>query len=107
MEKKNKNARVMMIVSMTVFGTLGLFVRNIPLSSGELALYRAVLALILIGFNLLVTKQKIPLAAIRKDLPLLLLSILVRLLLPHTRDSPWTDERLDNHILSYQSALRQ
>lgn len=64
----------MMIVSMTVFGTLGLFVRNIPLSSGELALYRAVLALILIGFNLLVTKQKIPLAAIRKDLPLLLLS---------------------------------
>lgn len=74
MEKKNKNARVMMIVSMTVFGTLGLFVRNIPLSSGELALYRAVLALILIGFYLLVTKQKIPLAAIRKDLPLLLLS---------------------------------
>ena len=64
----------MMIVSMTVFGTLGLFVRNIPLSSGELALYRAVLALILIGFYLLVTKQKIPLAAIRKDLPLLLLS---------------------------------
>ena len=74
MEKKNKNARVMMIVSMTVFGTLGLFVRNIPLSSGELALYRAVLALILIGFYLLVTKQKVPLAAIRKDLPLLLLS---------------------------------
>ena len=74
MEKKNKNARVMMIVSMTVFGTLGLFVRNIPLSSGELALYRAVLALILIGFYLLVTKQKMPLAAIRKDLPLLLLS---------------------------------
>ena len=64
----------MMIVSMTVFGTLGLFVRNIPLSSVELALYRAVLALILIGFYLLVTKQKIPLAAIRKDLPLLLLS---------------------------------
>ena len=64
----------MMIVSMTVFGTLGLFVRNIPLSSGELALYRAVLALILIGFNLLVTKQKISFAAIRKDLPLLLLS---------------------------------
>ena len=64
----------MMIVSMTVFGTLGLFVRNIPLSSVELALYRAVLALILIGFYLLVTKQKIPFAAIRKDLPLLLLS---------------------------------
>ena len=34
----------MMIFSMTIFGTLGVFVRNIPVSSGELALYRAVLA---------------------------------------------------------------
>ena len=34
----------MMIFSMTIFGTLGVFVRNIPVSSGKLALYRAVLA---------------------------------------------------------------
>ncbi|MCM1551384.1 MAG: DMT family transporter [Butyrivibrio sp.] len=33
---------------MTVFGTLGLFVRNISVSSGELALYRAILATLLI-----------------------------------------------------------
>lgn len=39
-----KNPRLMMIFSMTIFGTLGVFVRNIPVSSGELALYRAVLA---------------------------------------------------------------
>lgn len=45
---------------MTVFGTLGLFVRNIPVSSGELALYRAVLAALLIGVYLLVSRQKIP-----------------------------------------------
>ena len=38
----------MLIASMTIFGTLGLFVRNIPVSSGELALYRAVLAALLI-----------------------------------------------------------
>ena len=74
MGKKKVNGRLMMIISMTVFGTLGLFVRNIPLSSGELALSRAVLALILIGFYLLVTKQKIPFSTIKKDLPLLLLS---------------------------------
>lgn len=74
MGKKKVNGRLMMIISMTVFGTLGLFVRNIPLSSGELALSRAVLALILIGFYLLVTKQKIPFSSIKKDLPLLLLS---------------------------------
>ena len=63
-----------MIISMTVFGTLGLFVRNIPLSSGELALSRAVLAIALIGIYLLVTRQRIPFSAIKKDLPLLLLS---------------------------------
>ena len=74
MGKKKVNGRLMMIISMTVFGTLGLFVRNIPLPSGELALSRAVLALILIGFYLLVTKQKIPFSSIKKDLPLLLLS---------------------------------
>ena len=63
-----------MIISMTVFGTLGLFVRNIPLSSGELALSRAILAIVLIGSYLLLTRQKIPFSAVKKDLPLLLLS---------------------------------
>ena len=38
-----KKARLMLIVSMSIFGTLGLVVRNIPVSSGELALYRAIL----------------------------------------------------------------
>ena len=69
-----KKARWMLIVSMTIFGTLGLFVRNIPVSSGELALYRAILAATLIGLFLLVTKQKIPFKATKKEVPLLLFS---------------------------------
>ena len=69
-----KKARWMLIASMTIFGTLGLFVRNIPVSSGELALYRAILAAGLIGLFLLVTKQKIPFASIKKEVPLLLFS---------------------------------
>lgn len=72
--KKLNNPRVMNIVAMTVFGTLGLFVRNISLSSGEIALYRAVMAAVLIGGFLLVTRQKLPLAGMKKELPLLLLS---------------------------------
>lgn len=72
--KKAMNPRLMMIVSMAVFGTLGIFVRNIPVSSGELALYRAVLAALLIGSYLLLTKQKIPFAKIKKDVPFLLAS---------------------------------
>jgi len=73
MNKQNKS-RLMLIVSMTIFGTLAPFVRNIAVSSGELALYRAVLAAVLIGAFLLITKQKIPFGKIKKEIPLLLLS---------------------------------
>lgn len=69
-----KNPRTMLVTSMAIFGTIALFVRNIPLASGEIALYRAVLAALLIGTYLMVTKQKIPFAKIKKELPLLLFS---------------------------------
>lgn len=72
--KKFSDARMMLIISMTVFGTIGLFVRNIDLPSGEIALYRAVLAAVLIGLFLLVTKQKIPFKKIKKEIPLVVLS---------------------------------
>ncbi len=72
--KKFLSSRTMLIISMTVFGTIGLFVRNIDLPSGEIALYRAVLAAVLIGLFLLITKQKIPFEKIKKEIPLLVLS---------------------------------
>ena len=72
--KNGINPRLLLIASMTIFGTIGLFVRNIPVSSGELALYRAVLATFLIAAFLLITKQKIPFANIKKEVPLLLAS---------------------------------
>lgn len=67
-------SRLMLITSMAIFGTLAPFVRNIPVSSGELALYRAILAATLIGAFLLVTRQQIPFAKIKKEVPLLLAS---------------------------------
>ena len=66
--------RSMMIACMVTFGTLGPFVRNIPVASGELALYRAVLAAMLIAVYLLITRQRIPLRKIRKEVPVLLAS---------------------------------
>ncbi len=72
--KQMKSPRGMIVISMAIFGTIGLFVRNISMSSGEIALYRAVLAAVLIGIFLLVTRQKLPLKAMKKELPLLLLS---------------------------------
>ena len=69
-----KDPRIMMIASMAVFGTLGPFVRNITVSSSELALYRAILAALLISVYFLITKQRIDFKAIRKEAPVLLLS---------------------------------
>lgn len=64
----------MNITAMAVFGTIALFVRNISLPSGEIALYRAVLASLLISVYLFATKQRIPFGKIKKELPLLVFS---------------------------------
>lgn len=70
---KNK-ARLMFIISMLIFGTLALFVKKINVSSGELALYRAILAAVVIFIYLLITKQKINLKNIKKELIVILIS---------------------------------
>ena len=72
--KRTNRARLSLITSMAMFGTLAPFVRNISVSSGELALYRAVLAALLIGAFLLVTRQSLSLKGLGRDLPLLLFS---------------------------------
>ena len=72
--KTNKRAKWMLGLSMIIFGTLGPFTRNIAVTSGELALYRALLATVLIVVFILLTGQKIELKAIKKELLLLLFS---------------------------------
>lgn len=76
MNKNLKNTKTLsfFIISMTIFGTLGWFVKNVPLASGELALYRAIMAIILVGCYLPITKQKINFKKIKKEIPLLIFS---------------------------------
>ena len=57
--KKIASPRLLLIIAMTIFGTIGVFVRGIPLTSGEIALWRAVMATVILGVVLLVTGQKI------------------------------------------------
>lgn len=64
----------MLIISMFVFGTIGLFVRNINVSSSELALYRAALASVLLSGYLLIIKQPIPFKEMKKELPIIIAS---------------------------------
>ncbi len=72
--KKVFNPRLMLIVSMIIFGTIGPFKRAVAVSSGELALYRAVMGAALLALFLAVTRQAIPFTKLKKEVPLLLLS---------------------------------
>lgn len=72
--KKETNAKIMLSISMAIFGTLGLFTRNISVSSGELALYRAIMATALVAIYFVITKQNINLKEIKNELVILLFS---------------------------------
>ena len=64
----------MYLLSMAVFGTIAPFVRRISVSSGELALYRAILGAALIGVYLLIRRKNPFSAKLRREILLLLLS---------------------------------
>lgn len=63
-----------MVLAMAIFGTIPLFVRHLPLSSGEIALYRVWMAALPVGLVLWIGKQKISRKALKSALPWLLLS---------------------------------
>ena len=64
--------RALLIFSMAVFGTVGLFVRFIPLSSAEIALFRAALAGMMLLVYLKAIRKGTPASAPRGVLPWLL-----------------------------------
>ncbi len=72
--KTQSRARLAFIGAMAIFGTIGLFVRRIGVSSSELALYRAVIAALLLSGYFIVSRTPIPLRSLGKELILLLLS---------------------------------
>lgn len=67
-------AKLKNIFSMTVFGTIAIFVKNIPLSTGEISLFRAIIGLIVIYIYKLISGNRIGFKDMKKDLPLLFLS---------------------------------
>lgn len=62
------------IFSMAIFGTIALFVKNIPLSTGEISLFRAVIGGVAILIYRLISGTSIKFSEIKKDLLLLFLS---------------------------------
>jgi len=63
-----------MILSMVIYGTISLFVRNIPLSSAEVALFRAAIALSCILAAKAATGKRLPVRDMGRDALLLFLS---------------------------------
>lgn len=72
--KKDVLVRGEFALSMLIFGTIALFVRNVSLSSAAIALVRAVLAAALVGVYLLLRRTNPTKGVKSRDLVLLLLS---------------------------------
>ncbi|MCI6640653.1 MAG: DMT family transporter [Pygmaiobacter massiliensis] len=72
--RQKQKARITVAACMATFGTLAPFVRQIELSSAQLALWRAVLAAVLLGGYLAVSRRTPNWRALYKALPALLLS---------------------------------
>ena len=68
------NDKLQIIISMIIFGTIPVFVRNVPLSSAELALWRAAIAAICIIFWQKARKKPIRLKGMGSDIPMLFIS---------------------------------
>ena len=64
----------LMVISMSVFGTISVFVREVALPSGEIAFFRALFATLLVGGFLLVTGKRPNAGKGKRTLLLLLLS---------------------------------
>ncbi len=66
--KNNKQGFLELIGAMLIFGTIGVFVKYIPLPSSVIALARGIIGVVFLGLVLLIKKQKLNTKAIRKNL---------------------------------------
>lgn len=69
-----KKAKLSVVFSMLTFGTIGIFVKNIALSSSEIALYRGIFGSLFLLGVLVLKKEMIPLAVFKKNAKVLLFS---------------------------------
>ena len=69
-----KKATLKFLLSMSIFGTIGLFVDAIPLNSGVIALFRGIMGLVFLLLVMALTKQKLRFDVIKKELLLLCIS---------------------------------
>ena len=71
---KKKNAFAKLIVSMVIFGSIGIFVRNISLASSAVAMVRAVVGTVFLFAVSIAKKKRFSVDSIKKHVPVLLFS---------------------------------
>ncbi len=72
--KSENKSKLMFILAMIIFSTIGIFRRNIELSSSVIALYRGVIGVIFLLAILRVRKQKIDFVKVKDNIVILLIS---------------------------------
>ncbi len=70
----NMKEKASMILSMVIFGTIGIFVNYIGLPSGVIAAFRGITGAVVIILVMLLTGRKVDFKAVKKKLPVLLAS---------------------------------
>ncbi|NMB34936.1 MAG: EamA family transporter [Firmicutes bacterium] len=68
------HAKIIVIIVMLIFGSIGVFIRNIALSSAEIALLRATIGSIFLIGSSLFFKQEYVFGSPKRDIPLLCIS---------------------------------
>ena len=71
---KESSAKIKLIISMFIFGTIGIFRNYIPFPSGVIAFVRGFIGMLFLILVLAIKREKLNLAAIKKNLWLLILS---------------------------------
>lgn len=67
-------SKLMNLSAMLIFGTIAIFVRNIELTSKEIAVLRGIIGSLFLLIVILFSKEKTSFSAIKKNLPILVLS---------------------------------
>lgn len=65
-------AKIKLIIAMLIFGSIGIFVKKIPLPSSQIALARGLIGSIILAIAVLIMRQKINWENVRNNLPFLL-----------------------------------
>ena len=74
MGKEKRAALGQMAASMAIFGTVGIFIKQIPFPSAVIALGRGIIGSIFLLLTAMIAKKPLDIPAIKKNLKLLIIS---------------------------------